>query len=189
MNLTPMTVKMDSMLLIHTARTMHAPLSSQFGLNFWPAANPTPFDPFSSLSAVKQGTVRKLCRLQSKTPQCSQSCGMIGDAFQGPSLPSVAVLPSAGRGCVCRVRSARAKYSVSLVSLTLPLPLPIANKSLMCTKYGAGSTGRCNTGLQFTRRSFKAQGLSRALIEAQSYLVEIGLRVDGQVGFLREVLS
>ena len=53
----------------------------------------------------------------------------------------------------------------------------------------AGSTGRCNTGLQFTRRSFKAQGFSRALIEAQSYLVEIGLRVDGQVGLLGEVLS
>ena len=32
-------------------------------------------------------------------------------------------------------------------------------------------------------------GLSRALIQAQSYLVEIGLRVDGQVGFLREVLA
>jgi hypothetical protein len=53
----------------------------------------------------------------------------------------------------------------------------------------AGSTGRCNTGLQFTRRRFKAQGFSRALIEAQSYLVEIGLRVDGQVGLLGEVLS
>jgi hypothetical protein len=36
---------------------------------------------------------------------------------------------------------------------------------------------------------FKAQSLSRALIEAQSYLVEIGLRVDGQVGLLGEVLS
>jgi len=56
-------------------------------------------------------------------------------------------------------------------------------------KSRAGSTGRCNTGLQFTRRRFKAQGLSRALIETQSYLVEIGLRVDGQVGLLREVLS
>jgi hypothetical protein len=43
----------------------------------------------------------------------------------------------------------------------------------------AVSTGRCNARLQFTRRRFKAQGLSRALIEAQSYLVEIGLRVDG----------
>jgi RNAse (barnase) inhibitor barstar len=53
----------------------------------------------------------------------------------------------------------------------------------------AVSMGRCNTGLQFTRRRFKAQGLSRALIEAQSYLVKIGLRVDGQVGLLREVLS
>ena len=53
----------------------------------------------------------------------------------------------------------------------------------------AGSTGRCNTGLQFTRRSLKAQVLSRALIEAQRDLVEMGLRVDGQVGFLWEVLS
>src|ERR1035437_9542754 len=56
-------------------------------------------------------------------------------------------------------------------------------------KTPAGSTGRCNTGLKFTRRGFKAQGLSRALIQAQSYLVEMGLRVDGQVSFLREVLS
>ena len=53
----------------------------------------------------------------------------------------------------------------------------------------AVSTGRCNTGLQFTRRRFKAQGLSRALIQAQRYLVKIDLRVDGQVGLLREVLS
>ena len=58
-----------------------------------------------------------------------------------------------------------------------------------CTLKVAGSTGRCNTGLQFIRRTFKAQGLSRALIESQSYLVEIGLRVDGQVGLLGEVLS
>ena len=49
--------------------------------------------------------------------------------------------------------------------------------------------GRCNTGLEFTCRSFKAQSFSRALIEAQGYLVEIGLRIAGQVGFLREVLS
>ena len=47
----------------------------------------------------------------------------------------------------------------------------------------ASSTGRCNTGLQFTRWRFKAQSLSRAMIEAQSYLVEIGLSVTGQVGF------
>jgi hypothetical protein len=36
---------------------------------------------------------------------------------------------------------------------------------------------------------FQSRGLSRTLIEAQSYLVEIGLRVAGQGGFLREVLS
>ena len=43
----------------------------------------------------------------------------------------------------------------------------------------AGSTGRCNTGLQFTRRRLKAQGLSRTLIQAQRDLVEMDLRVDG----------
>ena|ERR1035437_2514147 len=31
-------------------------------------------------------------------------------------------------------------------------------------KYGAVSTGRCNTGLEFTRGSLKAQSFSRALI-------------------------
>ena len=53
----------------------------------------------------------------------------------------------------------------------------------------AGSTGRCNIISKFTCRSLKAQSLSRALIEAQSYLVEIALRVAGQVGFLGKVLS
>jgi hypothetical protein len=50
----------------------------------------------------------------------------------------------------------------------------------------AVSTGRCNTGLQFTRRGLKAQGLSGALVETQRDLVEMGLSVDGQVGLLRE---
>ncbi len=58
-----------------------------------------------------------------------------------------------------------------------------------CAKNEAVSTGRCNTGLQFTRRSLKSQSLSWTLIEAQSYLVEFGLRVTGQVGFLRKVLT
>ena len=53
----------------------------------------------------------------------------------------------------------------------------------------AVSTGRCNTGLEFTRRGFKAQSFSRALIQAQRYFVEFGLRIAGQVGFFREVLS
>jgi hypothetical protein len=39
----------------------------------------------------------------------------------------------------------------------------------------AVSMGRCKTGLEFTCRSFKAQSFSRALIEAQGYLVEVGL--------------
>jgi hypothetical protein len=53
----------------------------------------------------------------------------------------------------------------------------------------AVSTGRCNTGLQFTRWRLKAQGLSRALIETHRDLIEMSLRVDGQVGPLGEVLS
>ena len=51
--------------------------------------------------------------------------------------------------------------------------LDALRSAIVPVKRRAGSTGRCNTGLQFTRRSFKAQGFSRALIEAQSYLVEI----------------
>jgi hypothetical protein len=42
----------------------------------------------------------------------------------------------------------------------------------------AVSTGGRNTGLQFTSRSFEAQGFPWALIEAQGYLVEFGLRIN-----------
>ena len=67
--------------------------------------------------------------------------------------------------------------------------LHVSRESMKFQQSRAVSTGRCNTGLEFTRRSLKTQGLSGTLIETQSDLVEIGLRVDGQVGFLREVLS
>ena len=43
----------------------------------------------------------------------------------------------------------------------------------------AGSDGRRNTCLQFTRRSFKAQRFPRALIQTQRDLIEMCLRVDG----------
>ena len=43
---------------------------------------------------------------------------------------------------------------------------------------GAVSTGRCNTGLEFICRGFKAQSFSRALIQAQRYFVEFGLRIN-----------
>src|SRR6202023_629481 len=58
-----------------------------------------------------------------------------------------------------------------------------------CLESQAVSMDRCNTCLEFTGRSFKAQSFSLTLIEAQRYLVEIGLRITGQVGFLGEVLS
>jgi hypothetical protein len=51
------------------------------------------------------------------------------------------------------------------------------------------SRGRCNTGLESTLRSFKAQRFSGTLIEAQRDLVQVELTVTGQVGFLRQVLA
>jgi hypothetical protein len=39
-----------------------------------------------------------------------------------------------------------------------------ARQFVSLPKSPASSTGRCNTGLKFTRRGFKAQGLSGALI-------------------------
>ena len=52
----------------------------------------------------------------------------------------------------------------------------------------AGSDGRRNTYLKFTRRSLKSQGLSWTLIQAHRDLVELRLRDGGQVGASREVL-
>jgi hypothetical protein len=49
---------------------------------------------------------------------------------------------------------------------------------------GAVSTGRCNTGLEFTSRSVKAQGFPWALIEAQGYFVEVCLGVADRSVFL-----
>jgi len=43
--------------------------------------------------------------------------------------------------------------------------------------------------MEFTRWSIKVQSFPRALVELPCHLVEVGLRVAGQVGFLREVLS
>ena len=74
---------------------------------------------------------RKPSTVPIKRPHCLQSRGMIAGAFRGPSLPSVVVLPSVGRGCVCQVHSSRAKYPAGLVSPMRPLSLPIRYKS--CT--------------------------------------------------------
>jgi hypothetical protein len=46
-------------------------------------------------------------------------------------------------------------------------------------QWGAVSTGRCNAGLKFTSWSIEAQSLPWTLIEAQGYLVEVGLGVAG----------
>jgi hypothetical protein len=54
---------------------------------------------------------------------------------------------------------------------------------------GVVSMGQCNTGSKSTRRSFKTQGLSGPLIQAQGYFVQIRLREARQIGFLGQVLS
>jgi hypothetical protein len=46
------------------------------------------------------------------------------------------------------------------------------------------SRGRRNTGSKSTRGSFKTQGLSRPLIQAQRYFVQVRLREARQIGFL-----
>src|ERR1700681_3155030 len=54
---------------------------------------------------------------------------------------------------------------------------------------GAGSTGRCNTGVKSLCRGLKLQGLTVSFVELTSYFVQMGLRVHRQVGALRKVLS
>jgi hypothetical protein len=45
------------------------------------------------------------------------------------------------------------------------------------------SRGRRNTGSKSTRGSFKTQGLSGPLIQAQGYFVQVRLREARQIGF------
>jgi hypothetical protein len=69
-------------------------------------------------------------------------------------------------------------------------PTLLCNQVKSCVKCPvtrAGSKGRCNTCAQFTRWSLEAQSFSRALIETQRDLVQLGLRVAGKVGSLRQV--
>src|SRR5277367_6407154 len=91
-----------------------------------------------------------------------------------------------------------------------PFPPGVQNRSHSCNNYhnwgveakrqeawavgqfpisAAGSEGRRNTCAQFTRWSLEAQSFSRALIETQRDLVQLGLRVAGKVGSLRQVLT
>jgi hypothetical protein len=50
------------------------------------------------------------------------------------------------------------------------------------------SRGRCNTGLQFIRRSFESQCFSGPLIQAHSDFVQVRLREAGPISRLRQVL-
>ena len=120
-------------------------------------------------------------------------------AIQGLSLARsifvlairVSLLMARLRGLTFENRSARTNHSKLLRLLSVVDAASDVDRAPIAKfpKTPAGSTGRCNTGLKFTRRSLKAQGLSRALIETQGDLVEMGLRVDGQVRLLRKVLS
>src|SRR5271170_4670381 len=58
-----------------------------------------------------------------------------------------------------------------------------------CLINAAGSEGRRSTCAQFTCWSLEAQSFSRALIETQRDLVQLGLRVAGKIGSLRQVLT
>jgi hypothetical protein len=55
--------------------------------------------------------------------------------------------------------------------------------------WGAGSTGRRNTGVKSLCWGFKLQGLTWPFVWLTSHFVQIGLRMRRQVGALREVLS
>jgi len=50
------------------------------------------------------------------------------------------------------------------------------------------SRGRRNTGLEFIRRGLKSQRFSWPLIQTQSDLVQLRLRVAGQIRLLRQVV-
>ena len=52
----------------------------------------------------------------------------------------------------------------------------------------ATSTGRCNTGVKFFCRGFKAQRLARPVIQLPCHLVQLRLRVYRQIGSLGEIL-
>src|SRR2546421_12745534 len=58
-----------------------------------------------------------------------------------------------------------------------------------CPLSAAGSTGRRSTGVKFLCRGFKSQGLAWPLIELAGHFVEMGLRVNRQVGSFRKMLS
>src|SRR5271170_6416151 len=58
-----------------------------------------------------------------------------------------------------------------------------------CPRNPASSDGRRNTCLQSTGRSLETQCLSGTLIQAQRYLVQLRLGIEGQVGFLGQILA
>src|SRR6476620_11936090 len=53
----------------------------------------------------------------------------------------------------------------------------------------AGSTGRRNTGVKSLCWCFKLQGLTWSFVELTRHVLQIGLRVHGQVGSFGKVLS
>src|SRR5271163_4736868 len=98
--------------------------------------------------------------------------------------------------CVTRTRKECRGRIVSVIRGSVPMA------HALCTEYPsnsrrnvpqfltsrAGSEGRRNTCAQFTRGSLEPQSFSRALIETQRDLVQLGLRVAGKVGSLRQIL-
>src|SRR6266852_2247813 len=58
-----------------------------------------------------------------------------------------------------------------------------------CPFCAAGSIDRRNTGVKSLRWGFKLQGLTWPFVELTSHFVQIGLRVDRQIGAIGKVLS
>jgi hypothetical protein len=52
----------------------------------------------------------------------------------------------------------------------------------------ASSTGRCNTSVKSLRWGFECQSLVRSFVELTRHFVQVSLRIQRQVGPLREVL-
>ena len=144
-------------------------------------SNPLPETTYYSCPPGSDSSCQPLSgRLQSEGPS-PENCHPVGrcriDRFHFGS----GCAPASGGKCSERLtRLIRFFLSCSQTSRGFDpiLQILIGGKEKPTSReVGAVSTGRCNTGLEFTRWSFEVQSFSWALIEAQGYFVEVGLRV------------
>src|SRR6202521_5940379 len=65
--------------------------------------------------------------------------------------------------------------------------MPTDPENVRCS--GAGSTGRCNTGVKSLCWGFKLQGLAWSFVELTSHFVQIGLPVHRQVDASQQAIG